>query len=415
MSILRKSIRLSAAAALLVLLTFLHKLNTDDPSQARFRVSRHDEFFLDTSISSSVGRNYSYHRVHKPLEAAARALSTNFRHGVPKPSGSTYSRLMVVPRLEDDDVSWITKELPGVDAAIYVANDPKAPLHPPRNRGHEVMIYLTYIIDHYDELPDIIIFMHAHRWTHHNIELLGHDSAEMVRRLNNDYVIHEGYVNMRCQWYPGCPDWLHPHDARETLVKQEQVVLTKSWQELFPSEPLPEALGQACCAQFALSKERVLSIPLSRFVFYRDWISRTPLSDYVSGRIWEYLWQLLFTGNSIHCPSEEICHCQGFGICFGGNAGYNEYKELRQRKATYEVELEDLDKRQSRGASRGAEYGRRHNASSMKVINHNRQRYFSDRLEALEKEIRARQTEAIEGAGGSGERYSELGRKREDF
>lgn len=219
------------------------------------------------------------------------------------------------------------------------------------------MIYLTYIIDHYYNLPDIIIFMHAHRWTHHNIELLGHDSAEMVRRLNSDYVAYEGYVNMRCQWYPGCPEWLHPRDTREILAKQEQVVLAKSLYELFPSEPLPEVLGQACCAQFALSKERVLSIPLSRFIFYRDWVLRTPLSDYVSGRIWEYLWQLLFTRNSVHCPSEETCHCQGFGICSGGNTGNKEYKERYYAKGSNDTELEDLRKRHPRDKSPSAEDG----------------------------------------------------------
>lgn len=406
MSILRKSIKLSAVAAFIVLLTFLRKLNTDDPSQARFGVSRQDEFFLDSSTLSSIGRNSSYSRLQEPLKAAKHALSTNFRNGVPKPPGSNYSRLMVIPRLKDDDVSWITKELPGTNAAIYVANDPTAPLHPPRNRGHEVMIYLTYIIDHYDQLPDIIIFMHAHRWTHHNIEFFGHDSAEMIRRLNNDYVTQEGYVNMRCQWYPGCPKWLHPRDARETLAKQEQVVLSKSWHELFPSDPLPEALGQACCAQFALSKERVLTIPLSRFVFYRDWILKTPLNDYVSGRIWEYLWQVLFTGNRIHCPSEEICHCQGFGICFSGNAGYKEYKELRYRKEKYEIELEDLRKRQSRGESSSAEDKRRNNSSGTKFINRSWHSYLSGRIEALEREIRARQVEAAGDGGGSSERYS---------
>ena len=406
---------MSAAAAFIVLITILHKLNADDASQAKFSARGHDGYSLDTSTRPSLGRNSSNPRVHDPLDAATHALSASFRPGVPKPAGSKYSRVMVVPRLKNDNVSWITEELAGIDAAIYVANDPTAPLHPPRNRGHEVMIYFTYIIEHYYNLPDIIILVHAHRWTHHNIELLGYDSAEMIRRLSNDYVTHEGYVNMRCQWYPGCPEWLHPRDARETLAKQEQVVLTKSWHELFPSEPLPEALGQACCAQFALSKERVLSIPLSRFVFYRDWILRTPLSDYVSGRIWEYLWQLLFTGNSIHCPSEEICHCRGFGVCFGGNARYKKYKELRHTKERYVSELEDLRRTQAIVGGSSTEGGRGNNSSGSKVINPSRYPFLSDRIEALGREISARQIKAVGGGGSPGEGYSELWKEREDF
>ena len=243
------------------------------------------------------------------------AFLTNFHNGIPKPPGSAYTRVMIVPSLKNDDVSWIQKELPDIDTAIYVADDPTAPLHPPKNKGHEVMTYLTYIIDFYYNLPDILIFLHAHRWTHHNIGLLGHDSAAMVRRLRDDYIARHGYMNLRCDWSPGCPEWLHPNPIGESLAKQEEVVLFQCWRELFPSEPVPIALGQPCCAQFALSKARVLSIPRSRFIYLRDWMLKTPLSDYVSGRVWEYLWQSLFTGHSTHCPLEHECFCQGFGLC----------------------------------------------------------------------------------------------------
>ena len=31
------------------------------------------------------------------------------------------------------------------------------------NKGNEAMAYLTYIIDHYEALPGIMLFVHAHR------------------------------------------------------------------------------------------------------------------------------------------------------------------------------------------------------------------------------------------------------------
>ena len=60
-------------------------------------------------------------------------------------------------------MEWLQKEIPDQPTAIYVVDDPSAPLHPPKNKGHEVMVYLTYIIDHYDELADVTMFMHAHQ------------------------------------------------------------------------------------------------------------------------------------------------------------------------------------------------------------------------------------------------------------
>lgn len=389
MSALKKLIQLISTAAFIVLFSFLNKLGNEGFSRSKRRVGEHEEIFLDASAWSIPGRDGSISEIQGSFDSAASSLSSHFHPGVPKQLGSTYSRVVVIPRLQSDNVSWISDELPDVHTAVYIANDPLAALHPPKNKGHEVMIYLSYIINHYDALPDILMFMHSHRWTHHNNALLAYDAAEMVRRLDSDYVTREGYVNMRCQWSPGCPEWLHPSNARESLDKQEEVVLSKSWGELFPSDPLPAALGQACCAQFALSKERILSIPVSRFVFYRDWIMRTPLSDYVSGRIWEYSWQFLFTGQSIYCPAEHICYCGGFGLCFGGASEFEAFEELRLKKQKVELERNELDDRRAMNRETNMEL-QRSNASAIRVA------YLSHQIQILQQELASRKENALE-------------------
>jgi hypothetical protein len=126
----------------------------------------------------------------------------SFRPGRPKPPGSNYTRTLVMPRMTGENVDWVD-EIPAIKKAIYVADDPSAPLHPPKNKGNEVMIYLTYIIDNYDALPDVSIFMHAHRYSWHNNDLLYHDAAEMIKMLSSERVQRQGYMNMRCL---GTPD-----------------------------------------------------------------------------------------------------------------------------------------------------------------------------------------------------------------
>lgn len=402
MSTLRKLFQLISTAAFIVLFSFLNNLNTDGSSSSKHRGGKHEEKFLDPSAWSRPNGDGSISGIRGALDSAASSLSSHFHPGVPKPLGSTYSRVMVVPRLQSDNISWISDELPDVDMAVFVANDPLAELHPPKNKGHEVMVYLSYIINHYDALPDILIFMHAHRWTHHNNPILYYDAAEMVRKLNNDYVAREGYVNMRCHWSPGCPEWLHPGDPQESLERQEEVVLSKCWNELFPSDPLPAALGQACCAQFALSKERVLSIPLSRFVFYRDWTTKTPLSDYISGRIWEYSWQFLFTGQNIHCPAEHICYCGGFGLCFGGASKLKEFEELRRRKQMVELEMNELRDRPALSREPDME-SQRSNASLL------RHAYLNNEIQNLEQELALRKGDALERGLNPRNRAEECG------
>ena len=401
---IKKLVLFISTAALIIIFSSFNKINTENAFGANHRVGGDEETFLHTSTWSAVGRDGPTNKLQISSDSAASSLPSRFHPGVPRPLGSKYSRVMVIPRLQSDNISWISEELPDVDTAVYIANNPAAVLHPPKNKGHEVMTYLTYIINHYDALPDILIFMHSHRWTHHNNALLGYDASEMVRRLKSDYVIRKGYVNLRCHWSPGCPEWLHPGNLQESLEKQEEVVLSRCWSELFPSDPLPAALGQACCAQFALSKERVLSIPLSRFIFYRDWIARTTLSDYVSGRIWEYSWQFLFTGQSIYCPAEHICYCGGFGLCFGGVSEFEEFEELRRKKQTLEVEAHELRQWRALGSTTNAE-SQRSNASTVRYA------YLNSQIEKLSNELEMRKRNALERGLSDRIRAEECGLK----
>ena len=410
MPVLRKLLQLSGVAAFIVLVSFLRKLETHEELQGQPRVGRPRDVSVGTLLWSQSGNEISKSRYGDILNEEADIRKGQLSSGSQNPLGPTYTRVMVIPRMKDENISWIADELPDLNTVIYVANDPSAPLHPPKNKGHEVMIYLTYIIDHYDDLPDIVIFMHAHRWTHHNNHLLGHDAVQMIRRLSSDYVTRKGYVNMRCEWYPGCPEWLHPKNAQESLAKQEEEVLSRSWKELFPTSPIPKALGQACCAQFALSRERILSISLSQFIFYRDWIMRTPLSDYVSGRIWEYTWQFLFTGQSIVCPAEHICYCDGFGVCFGGDTEYKAFERLRQTKEGYERVLMESRARRNGLQQVGEDLHGRNNASWVKGDDSASLNHLQKQIDALEEEISGRRRAALERGNNPENRARECGR-----
>lgn len=94
-----------------------------------------------------------------------------------KPAGSNYTKCLVVPHLKNEDTSWIEGELGdmlesgALSTAVYTVDDRSAELHPPKNKGHEVVVYLSYIIDFYDELADVNIFMHWHRYAWHNNDL----------------------------------------------------------------------------------------------------------------------------------------------------------------------------------------------------------------------------------------------------
>jgi hypothetical protein len=143
---------------------------------------------------------------------------------------------------------------------------------------------------------------------------------------------------------------MHPGTVEEDINKQEEIVLADVWSELFPLDPIPSVLAQPCCAQFAISRDRIRSLPLSRYVFFREWLLRTNLSDYISGRVWEYMWQFVFTGNNVLCVKEHVCYCDGFGVCFGGEEEYAAYWRKNDERIRAEDELkrwrEDWEKAQ---------------------------------------------------------------------
>lgn len=283
--------------------------------------------------------NYDVSRLYSP-----KYSKPVFLPGTAKPVSEIYTKNLVMGRLKSEDVSWLQSELPGLNTTIYVVDDddPNAPYRVPKNKGHEAMVYLTYIIDHYDALPDIVLFFHPHKNTWHNNILLGLDNAQTIRRINDAHVARKGYFNSRCHHDPGCPDWLHvdrPQAEWDLIKKNEERFFTSElWHELHPGAPIPASISQPCCAQFAVSRDRIRVQPRSEYIRYRKWLLNTPIADESSGRIMEYTWQYIFTGQSEFCPPEHSCYCDGYGICFGGGVEFDNWlKVLRQREVKDEI------------------------------------------------------------------------------
>ena len=259
------------------------------------------------------------------------------------------TRTLVIAKVQEEDTSWVdslVRDDPYLTSAVYVVdNNTSTTFTVPLNKGHEVMVYLTYIIDHYYSLSDISIFMHAHQITWHNNDFLDFDSAKMVHRLRSQYILKNGYMNLRCHLDPGCPDHIHPYIGKESddiLDVPEAAVIGMAWGQLFPGSPVPSVLSQPCCAQFAVSADQIRKISLERYLEFRHWLLATELDDRLSGRVWEYIWHWLFTGQPEFCPVETTCYCEGYGICFDPSE-YRLYFQIRDEARKLEGEVRELE------------------------------------------------------------------------
>jgi hypothetical protein len=218
-------------------------------------------------------------------------------------------------------------------------------------------VYLSYIIDHYDDLPDTSIFMHAHRHAWHNNMLLGLDAAQMIKRLNHERVARMGYMNVRCHHDPGCPDWIHmdrPGGDFDFYHKPEEIYWRRHiWEEIHPGAPIPPSISGVCCAQFAVSRQRIREVPIERFKHYRTWLLNTGMEDQFSGRVFEYIWHYIFTGHEVLCPAQNTCYCDGYGICFGGQDKYADYFKKQDARNQKFDELDKYNKREEEAKKDG--------------------------------------------------------------
>jgi hypothetical protein len=183
------------------------------------------------------------------------------------------------------------------------------------------MAYLTYIIDNYNSsLPSTIAFLHSHRngflraW---HVDSPLHDNVDAMRALQIPFVARNGYVNLRCNWNPGCGR--HSANTHVTPTVWEELFNETSTPPMNDGErwkvSMPDAVSSkedrdkamylrghtaaACCAQFAVSKEQVLKRPIDDYIKFRDWIIHTKKNDAKSGRVMEFLWHVIFGKDSV--------------------------------------------------------------------------------------------------------------------
>lgn len=165
------------------------------------------------------------------------------------------------------------------------------------------------MIDNYDALPQYIFFIHAQRFQWHN-DNPDYDGVPLLRSFQFPYLRESGYVNMRCVWAVGCPNEIYPYgdEAEETEGKDTtaRMIYRSAFQEILPEKEVPRVVSASCCAQFALTREKIRSRPREDYIRMRQWLLETPLEDSLAGRVFEYSWHSKF---SVLYSTTEVGSC----------------------------------------------------------------------------------------------------------
>lgn len=180
-------------------------------------------------------------------------------------------------------------------------DNPDPQLRFPRSKGHEAMVYLSFIIDNYDKLPWSAFFIHGHAESWHQEDHI----VRIISGLDLVALARQGYISLRCDWYPSCPAEMRPvhHDAfvwgPGTHHKATEAAIAGNWRLMFPNEKMPETIAAPCCAQFAVTRQAIWRRPKTDYEYLRAWLLTSLLEDDVSGRVLEKLWAYMFTGEAM--------------------------------------------------------------------------------------------------------------------
>jgi len=282
--------------------------------------------YLDVSSFGGTGAMDAY------LNTTSRLAEEDQEAVLPTPNATLEAQLprrtLVVARY-DEDVTWLQHLPKNIDVIMYQSSDPSS-AHYVENFGNEASKYLSYIVEHYDVLPEVLAFVQAGRQDWHDVlpkdvmlrgwrwemakendglvfmptsaPCLIEDRDEMVPTPERAQLL----LQQQSQTHGECGD------VKEHFPKQMDAI-KEAWPSTFESElgPLPARWLTHCCAQFEVTRSAIRRHPLSFYQELLAWTLRHDRalseSDYVdamrrnhdpdrrdAGHILEPLWTLIF-------------------------------------------------------------------------------------------------------------------------
>jgi len=164
---------------------------------------------------------------------------------------------------------------------IYDKENPSNPYNVPINRGREASVYLKYIVDHYNDLPEYTFFIHDEDYSWHHI---GSIEERFVEAINSK----ELYFNINCY---NLQPFSHITEKEELMEWYNEFV-----EPYIPIDKLPNKdwlPGYKACAQFLVHKNLIQHLPIEFYKNLYNWIINYE-KDTLSGFFLEWTWHLFW-------------------------------------------------------------------------------------------------------------------------
>jgi hypothetical protein len=184
-------------------------------------------------------------------------------------------RVVVVIAHYNEDLSWVS--MIKYDHVVYskTLTEGANVHHQATNKGNEASAYMQYIVDHYDELPEYILFVHGHETSwHHNgsiVDIINEVELSPYKTLN--------------KYQTGKLDPHHP----------DVVVAMRDFPLAFEFPPDVTNLDYDSCAMFCVTRETIRRRPREFYERFLEYLWTTSTPTFYSSRVGEYTYRWMFT------------------------------------------------------------------------------------------------------------------------
>jgi hypothetical protein len=188
------------------------------------------------------------------------------------------SFLVIVSRAAEE-LEW-TRTLPVPYRIVQKANENHTlPRHHPvharlvPNTAFEASSYLTFIVDEYDNLPEVLVFLHAHESSWHQTGKIGDHLCAQLRAFVDG---RPAYTSVNSFTIDSFPE--HPQELRTRMIVASgmwDAVLAPTFGEVEALTTFEADSGPMCCAQFIVTRGTVQRLPREFYVRWLAWLLRT--------------------------------------------------------------------------------------------------------------------------------------------
>jgi hypothetical protein len=184
------------------------------------------------------------------------------------------------------NVDWVYKLKNIHKFYIYDKENPKNEYNIPVNKGNEASVYLKYIIDHYDNLPDFTFFIH-------DDEYAWHHSGSIIDLFDEAVSSNKLYYNIN-QYCNNTMDGIL-NECKSSGWKTDFINwYTEHIEKYVPFHTLDLTKNNRNSAQFLVHKSLITNLPLEFYKKLYDWIITTHMHNSKSGRFLEWTWHIFF-------------------------------------------------------------------------------------------------------------------------